>query len=224
MKYFKYAKVDSVTGISVCIESSENGPYHPVLPGLSVKFEREFVFATADDSAIGDPANFIFELSQTEFFDEIKHELALRKQDYIRQCDMVETNIRNAFMSTHPSELAAAAFKVPEAKDAIAAETDEVADTVAPHIKAEAIVRGITTKEMAQKVIDKFNAYMAAEAQVSGVSGKKRDAIKAINFDESDPFACLDEFGVLVDTTDVDPFGQPLKRQKYDLNSGWPDF
>ena len=223
MKYFKYAKVDSVTGVSVRIEDSVNGPYHPALPDLDIKFERDYVFAIAGDAAIADPSNFIFELTENEMFDEIKREVELRKQDYINQCDVVETNIRNAFMSTHSTELAAAAFKVPEAKAALEA-TDEQADVVAPHVKAEADVRGITTKDMAQKIIDKFNAYMAAEATVSGVSGKKRDAIKKITFDEADPFACLDEFGMQVDSGDLDPIGNPMKRPKYDINVGWPSF
>ena len=60
-KNIKYAKVDSVTGISEIIATATNGAIHPTLSGLSQTFDwGQYYYGTVDDSASADASNFIF--------------------------------------------------------------------------------------------------------------------------------------------------------------------
>lgn len=223
MKYFKYLKVDAVTGVSAQLNEAKNGAVHPALPELHVLWERNWCFASAADTAIGNADNFVIELTESEFAIEIQNELALRKADFKRQVSMIEKMIRDKVTERfHPSELAAAPFKVMQAEKAIAAVDEDAALVAAPILAIEAAARGITVKDMADIVMMNYNRFMTFEGMVSGTSGKKMDQIDSIAFDPMNPMSCLDEFSVMVMSGEKDPMGNDKMIPKYDLNSGWP--
>ena len=223
MKYFKYLKVDAVTGISAQLNEAKNGAVHPSLPGLSVLWERNWNYASADDAAIGNAGNFVIELSPSEFAEEVQAELALRKADYKRQVALIEKSIRDKVTERfHPSELAAAPFKVLQAEKAIEAVDETAAGIAAPMLAIEANARGVTVKDMADIVMANYANLMVMEGMVSGASGKKMDLIDSIAFDAGNPMSCLNEFGVMIDKGRKDPMGNAMMDPKYDVNDGWP--
>jgi hypothetical protein len=69
-------------------------------------------------------------------------------------------------------------------------------DTDAPMLAREAQARGVTTANVAQRVVANYNAFSQAESQIAGVSGRHRDAVRAL--------------------VDVDAV------MAYDFSQGWP--
>lgn len=227
MKYFKYARVDAVTRESIRRVKPTSGPTHPFteLPGLSVKWTRDgWNYGTADDTATADAQKHRFELTATEWNDAIQEELALRVAEYKDQIKIVENRIRvERTKDFHYTELAAAAFRVEEAKNALAAADDATADVVAPFLKIESSIRGITTKEVATKVMANFNSLMTMECYIAATSAKKAQELDDNVFDPANPLGCLEAFDVLVDSGNTDFNGDPIMVPKFDVNSGWPD-
>jgi hypothetical protein len=223
MKHFKFLKVDAVTGISSQLNEAKNGAVHPALPGLQILWERNWLFASADDGAIGNADNFVIELSDAEFAAEVQNELALRKTDHKRQVSAIEKMIRDKVTERfHPSELAAAPFKVTQAEKAIDAIDEDTARSEAPMLAIEADARGVSVKDMADIVMANYSNLMMMEGMVSGASGKKMDLIDSIAFDAVNPMGCLNEFGVLIDRGNVDIMGNPIIEPKYNVNNDWP--
>ncbi|HSW83525.1 MAG TPA: hypothetical protein VLH12_08625 [Usitatibacter sp.] len=69
-------------------------------------------------------------------------------------------------------------------------------DADAPMLAREAVARGVTTADIARRIVSNYNAFSQAEAQIAGVSGFHRDAVRAL--------------------VDVDAV------MAYDFSPGWP--
>jgi hypothetical protein len=74
--------------------------------------------------------------------------------------------------------------------------TISLLDSDAPMLAREALARGVTTADIARRVVTNWNAYLQAEATIAGISGKHRDAVRAL--------------------IDVDAV------MAYDFSQGWP--
>ena len=84
---------------------------------------------------------------------------------------------------THSSEQSLFIQKYEQAKKAILAEDDLAASLLAPFLAKEAEYRGITTKELAAKVLSNYDQYTDTQLKYAGLRGKAIDTINAVPFD-----------------------------------------
>jgi hypothetical protein len=98
-----------------------------------------------------------------------------------------------AIKSISPGEMASWPIKLSEAAKFSATGLD----SDAPMLSAEAAARGISTAALVTKVGDNATVFARLEAEIGGIDGKHRDAIKA-----------LDTFDAV---------------NAYDFSAGWPE-
>lgn len=193
MKLIKYTLVDPISGHVLNPKASApNGRTHPNLAGLDVKHflaSTEEFLAEISDSTVVDSATGIVVINQQQFNDAVTAEFAAAKDAAKKVVYEYAIQLRHAAVdfSYHSSELAfAASVKIIEANAAKDAANEDAAKLVAPNLTVEAETRGITVKDLADKVIAKFNALAAREATLAGVRGAKVDAIEAVTLDLND--------------------------------------
>lgn len=179
-KYFKFHQVDSETGISIEIEPSVNGPTHPEIDGRKVIFEsNDFYYATVSDSAEEDPDNYIFEISADEFKLEIEKEVTKIKNRHIENLYGSEKSLREQILGDyHETASIAGVYKYEEAKELL---DNGVSSQL---IDMEASLRGITSEEMAQKIVDNHIKFRENDAKISGLRGKLVDRVNSFVLDE----------------------------------------
>jgi len=103
----------------------------------------------------------------------------------------------------------------------------ELIDVAAPNLSIEASARGISTVELANIISARFAYFTSAEANISGIRGKKCDAIYAITFDQNNPLECFSEFKTVLPVLDnngqpiLNDQGNPFTYGKYDITYGW---
>lgn len=195
MRYIIYNLIDPVTGIALDpIMPAPNGRTHPNFKGLNVTFavfhnDDKFVATIDDDATITiDPR--IAELTVDQYNAAIEAEFNAVREDIRLDIYEQARQIREVIVSTwyHSSEISfAVSIKVIEAQAAMAAADDASANTAAPYLYMEAQVRGITTKALAQTVIDKFDGLRTDEAKCAGTRGLKTDQLDAVTFDAANP-------------------------------------
>lgn len=193
MKYIKYHLVDPNTQIAVAPgEIAPNGKTHPTISGISVEFfisTTETFIATVPDNTVINPASGIVEITEEQKTALILEEFNTLKSGIIENIYLHAQRIREQFVGKwyHHTEMSfAAAIKINQAHAAMGAADDAEADDVAPNIRSEAVVRGITTKQLAEKIIEKFDEMAALESQLAGVRGAKVDVVSGISFDSQD--------------------------------------
>jgi len=197
MKIFKFRKVDDKTGVSVEIEKPREGPANPKLPGLDVTFvSRGWTYANVSDEAEAAPDNYIYEITQEEFDADVKDAtdnlLAEKKEQAYSQ----ELEFRKAqFGKYHETATIAGIYKYEQAKAYIADNTVEAAE-----VAAEATARGLTTLEMANKIVTNHESFRAKEAKLAGLRGKITDRLDGYVFDDAD---ALGSWRELAERTEV---------------------
>lgn len=181
-KYFKFHQVDCETGISVEIEPSVNGPTHPQIEGRKVIFVSDDVFyATVSDSAEENPDNYIFEISADEFKSELEKEISKIRNAYIENLYGNEKSLREQLLGNyHNTATIAGVYKYEEAKNLL---DNGVNSSI---IDIEASIRGITSEEMAQRIVDNHNKFREIDAKISGLRGKLLDRVNSFVLDETD--------------------------------------
>lgn len=103
--------------------------------------------------------------------------LADVQADIGAQIDAAAKLIRERFLrAVSPMEMSAWATKYQEAVKFQASGLP--AD--APNLQAEATFRSVTLTNLANKVVNNFNAIANREAKISGIAGKHKDAVKAL--------------------------------------------
>jgi hypothetical protein len=75
-----------------------------------------------------------------------------------------------------PQEMASWAVKLSQARAFVASQLD----SDAPMLAAEGAARGTSTADIAQRVLNNAAAYEQAEGAIAGVSGRHRDAVRAL--------------------------------------------
>ena len=190
MKIFKFRQVDAKTGISVAIERPMEGPTNPALPGLVEIFDEYnyYKYAHVDDSAVADPENFIFEITEEELTADIQgkvnnilatwKDLAYKNEKDLRQL---------LFGKYDDTATSSGIYKYEEAKKFLADGTPSL------DITTEASVRGVTETEIAEKIVENHEAFRVKEAKVAGLRGKIVDRLNAYTFDETDALGSWDE-------------------------------
>jgi hypothetical protein len=190
MKIFKFRQVDAKTGISVAIERPMEGPTNPSLPGLTEIFDEYnyYKYAHVDDSAVADPENFIFEITEEELTADIQgkvnnilatwKDLAYKNEKDLRQL---------LFGKYDDTATSSGIYKYEEAKKFLADGTPSL------EITTEASVRGVTETEIAEKIVENHEAFRVKEAKIAGLRGKIVDRLNAYTFDETDALGSWDE-------------------------------
>lgn len=103
------------------------------------------------------------------------------KKDIKRAIDDYAAGLRNkALLGTSNAEMAAWSFKFPEAVKIVgygASTTNANIKASNPRIWAEAEHRGITARELAEKIVEKAYSFWDAEARIAGIAGRHCDAV-----------------------------------------------
>ena len=196
MKYFKFALISAETGTSWAIAQPISGPSSPDIPGLdlstSIQLAHSSIYyiAKVSDEAIANPDNHIFELTATEYAQELKQHVMYqldKEKDSIYQ---EEYNFRNSiFNKYHDTASTAGIYKYEQAKALIA-------DATAPalEVRTEATARGIEPGVMATRIITNHEDFRTKEAKIAGIRGKILDRIGAYVFDLNNADASYTEF------------------------------
>lgn len=190
MKIFKFRQVDAKTGISVAIERPKEGPTNPALPGLVEIFDEYnyYKYAHVDDSAVADPENFIFEITESELVADVQgkvndtlaywKDLGYKNEKELRQL---------VFGKYDDTATSSGIYKYNEAVKFL---TD---GTPSLDISTEASVRGVTETQIAERIVVNHEAFRVKEAKIAGLRGKILDRLDAYTFDAADPLGSWDE-------------------------------
>jgi len=190
MKIFKFRQVDAKTGISVAIERPMEGPTNPTLPGLSEIFDEYnyYKYAHVDNSAVADPENFIFEITEEELTADVQGKVNDTLAAWKSQVYQNEKELRQlVFGKYDDTATSSGIYKYEEAKKFL------TKGTVSAIITAEASVRGVTETEIAEKIVENHEAFRVKEAKIAGLRGKILDRLNAYTFDDTDPLGSWDE-------------------------------
>ena len=176
-KNIKWAKVDSVTGVSEIIATATNGAIHPTLSGLESSFDwGQFYYGTADDSVTADDSNYILEISDAEWISDITGKIQEFVRDwdgeaYKEERDLRETELGNYADSVYAS---ASGYKYDAAVAFISSATPNAGLTT------EAFYRGTTVGTLAAKIKTNHEGYIEKEAKIAGLRGLITDRISGI--------------------------------------------
>lgn len=200
MKYLKYSLVDALTGDALDPEQdAPNGRKHPNIDNLDVKIplnDGKIFLATCPDQSSIPQNSGVQELTVQEFTDLLEQEFIKLKGQIIKEIYDMAKELRQTEVDSwyHSSEITfAASTKIEEALAADAAQDDAAADAAAPYLAQEATRRGVTTKTLATKVIQKYNDFKNQEAIFAGTRGSKVDAVTSITFDSNNPMTSINQ-------------------------------
>lgn len=197
MKIFKFRQVDAKTGISVAIEKPMEGPTNPSLPGLTEIFDtfNYFKYANVDDSAVADPDNFIFEITEAELTADVQGKVTQILEEWKTQVYQNEKDLRQlVFGKYDDTATSSGIYKYNEALKFV--ETG----TASLDLTTEASTRGVTVEEIATKIIENHELFRVREAKIAGLRGKILDRLNGYTFDATDALGSWDE---LVKRTEV---------------------
>ena len=176
-KNIKWAKVDSVTGVSEIIATATNGAIHPTLSGLESSFDwGQFYYGTADDSVSTDDSNHIHEITDAEWITDIYGKI----DEFVREWKVVayekELDLRKQELGTYADSVyaSAAGYKYDAAVAFISSATPNAGLTT------EAFYRGTTVGTLAAKIKTNHEAYITKEAKITGLRGLYTDRIDGI--------------------------------------------
>jgi hypothetical protein len=194
MKYFKFTQISEESGKSWLIEQPISGPSLPIIliPGLgyTVRIDQDYWVGTADDTAVADPDNYIFEITKEEYSEFVKrdilHVIALSKNNIYQE----ERQLRDTVFSTyHETATTAGIYKYEQAKALILD-----ANAAAPDVRLEAETRGVAVAVMAQRIITNHEDFRAKDAKISGIRGKMLDRYNSYVFNSDDPVAMFEDY------------------------------
>lgn len=190
MKIFKFRQVDAKTGISVAIERPMEGPTNPALPGLVEIFDQYnyYKYAYVDDSAVADPDNFIFEITEAELTADVQGKASEILASWKAQVYQNEKDLRQlVFGKYDDTATSSGIYKYNEALKFV--ETG----TASLDLTTEASTRGVTVEEIAEKIIENHELFRVREAKIAGLRGKILDRLNGYTFDADDALGSWDE-------------------------------
>jgi hypothetical protein len=190
MKIFKFRQVDAKTGISVAIERPKEGPTNPSLPGLTEIFDtyNNYKYANVSNSAVADPDNFIFEITETELTADVQGKVDDVLAAWKAQVYQNEKELRQlVFGKYDDTATSSGIYKYNEALKFLADGTPSL------DITTEASVREVTETEIAEKIVVNHEAFRVKEAKIAGLRGKILDRLDAYTFDATDALGSWDE-------------------------------
>jgi len=190
MKIFKFRQVDAKTGISVAIERPMEGPTNPALPGLTEIFDQYnyYKYAHVDDSAVADPENFIFEITEAELTADVQGKVNEVLSAWKAQVYQNEKDLRQlVFGKYDDTATSSGIYKYQEALKFV-----EIG-TASLDLTTEASTRGVTVEEIAERIIENHELFRVREAKIAGLRGKILDRLNAYTFDTDDALGSWDE-------------------------------
>lgn len=190
MKIFKFRQVDAKTGISVAIERPMEGPTNPALPGLTEIFDQYnyYKYAHVDDSAVADPDNFIFEITEAELTADVQGKVNEVLSAWKTQVYQNEKDLRQlVFGKYDDTATSSGIYKYNEALKFV--ETG----TASLDLTTEASTRGVTVEEIAERIIENHELFRVREAKIAGLRGKILDRLNGYTFDADDALGSWDE-------------------------------
>jgi len=190
MKIFKFRQVDAKTGISVAIERPMEGPTNPALPGLVEIFDQynNYKYAHVDDSAVADPENFIFEITEAELTADVQGKVDNTLAAWKTQVYQNEKDLRQlVFGKYDDTATSSGIYKYNEALKYV--ETG----TASLDLTTEAETRGVTVEDIADKIIENHELFRVREAKIAGLRGKILDRLNGYTFDATDALGSWDE-------------------------------
>lgn len=196
MKYFKFAQISADTGVSWAIAQPVSGPSWPNIPGLDLNTSIQlahnpiYYLAKVSDAATPDPTNHIFELTLSEYAEELKQHVMYqlnREKDsvYIQEYEFRES----VFSKYHDTASIAGIYKYEQALSVIADP-----EAPAPEVRSEAVARGLTVEIMAQRIIQNHEQFRAKEAKIAGIRGRIQDRLNTYEFDMQNPDLSYTEY------------------------------
>ena len=190
MKIFKFRQVDAKTGISVAIERPMEGPTNPTLPGLTEIFDtyNNYKYANVSNSAVADPDNFIFEITEAELTADVQGKVTQVLEAWKAQVYQNEKDLRQlVFGKYDDTATSSGIYKYNEALKFV--ETG----TASLDLTTEASTRGVTVEDIAIKIIENHELFRVREAKIAGLRGKILDRLNGYTFDTDDALGSWDE-------------------------------
>jgi hypothetical protein len=194
MKYFKFTQISEESGKSWLIEQPLSGPSLPriLIPGLgyTVRIDQDYWVGTADDTAVADPDNYIFEITKEEYAEIVKRDILVAISLGKKNIYQEEKNLRDTVFSTyHETATTAGIYKYEQAKALILD-----ANAAAVDVRLEAETRGVTVAVMAQRIITNHEDFRAKDAKISGIRGKMLDRYNNFVYNLEDPVAMFEDY------------------------------
>jgi len=196
MKYFKFTQISADTGISWAIAQPVSGPSWPDIPGLEISNSIQlahnsiYYLAQVSDEAIANPNNHMFELTPEEYAQELKthvlHQLNQEKNNIYKE----EKDFRDSvFSKYHETASIAGIYKYQEALELLADE-----NALAPQVRQEATIRGVSPSVMATRIKDNHESFRTKETKIAGIRGLIQDRLNNFVFDVNDAVGSYNEF------------------------------
>jgi hypothetical protein len=196
MKYFKFAQISQDTGVSWAIAQPVSGPSHPDIPGLEISNSIQlaqtpiYYLGRVANEAVADPGNHIFELTVSEYAEELKQHVMYRLNKEKESIYQEEYDFRQSiFCKYHDTASTAGIYKYEQAKALVADAT-----AAAPDVRAEATARGVAPAVIANRIITNHEDFRAKEAKIAGIRGKVFDRVEAYVFNLEDADSSYTEF------------------------------
>ena len=194
MKYFKFTQISEESGKSWLIEQPLSGPSLPriLIPGLgyTVRVDQDYWVGTADDTAVADPDNYIFEITKEEYAEFVKRDILVAISSGKKNIYQEEKNLRDTVFSTyHETATTAGIYKYEQAKALLLDPNATATD-----VRLEAQTRGVTVAVMAQRIVTNHEDFRAKDAKISGIRGKMLDRYNSYVFNSDDPVAMFEDY------------------------------
>lgn len=190
--YIKFHQVDALTGISIKLQPTVEGPTFPAIAGLELiapSVDFDLWYAIVPDNYVPDNANLIFKLTKSELAQELSKKVDALRQNQLTVLYQQEIDLRNSIFSKyHETALLAGIYKYDQAKALV---TDGTPSSI---IDLEADIRGITSIELANKIIANHEAFRDTSAKLAGLRGKIADRLNGFVLDMNDPIVSSNAF------------------------------
>ena len=216
MKYFKFTKVDSRTGISINVKSPIGSPVFPNIKGLQVLTQdpmiTEFWYGTGDSTRTktitslnpvheSDPTQS--EYVETTIEEEVSYDTEnqvweLTKEEYADALQICINHLiaqkkenlyeeEKMYRDQVLGKYHATATVAGIYKYEQAKKVLSDPTDSAPEVRTEATARGLTVEQMAQRIVNNHEEFRTLEAKIAGIRGKILDRLNSFTFDSNDP-------------------------------------
>ena len=184
-KNIKWIQVDADTQVSTAIAKTKAGATNPNLTDLVEQFDwGQYKYGTVADSVTINSAsndNFIFEISDAEYIDDIKGKIEETVREWKVTVYEQEKELRKQQLSDYSDSVyASAAGSKYEAATAFLSSA-----TANAGLTTEATLRGVTVTVLANKIQTNHEAYITKDAQISGLRGLLYDRIANIGINST---------------------------------------
>ncbi len=207
MKYFKYTDQCPTTkrGIGLVPRELHDTPVSPELPGLAHYWlEGYWHYGTADDAAVGDPSNDIFELDAAQLHFDLSTTQEADCHNLLNEMEDDYNDIVAVINSEHPDQQGDdGATRYASAKEVVDGTKDK--DTTTTAIKDEATAASKTVAVLCAEIVADYDAWQAKLTKLSNLKTTYSDRCK--NYKVSDSNAATTKADFLTWKTKTETIG-----------------